>query len=398
MKGEERPVWIGCSGWNYRDWRELVYPKDLPARHWLEHYATLFDTVEVNATFYRLPSHAAVASWAEQTPPGFLFAVKASRFLTHVKRLTDLTRGVERFYERIEPLAGSGKLGPVLWQLPESFHRDDERLGCALERLPQGRHCFEFRHASWFSPDVYALLREHDSALVIGDHPERPFQQHELTAGWTYVRFHYGRRGRGGNYSERELEEWKRRLAGWRGRVEVFAYFNNDWGGYAVRNAQCLARGLTPRRRPGRRSGRSRAGRVRPGRRSPGRPGAAARWASVEGWWLEVRVYFATQHPSRALLAEAQAELNRLLLQAPADRLTGKEPMRNRPGATNSRSRTTVNTSSARGLVSERRSSQRAQHAVDRRQDAARHALASVLQLDREATAPGEQEEWRARA
>jgi uncharacterized protein YecE (DUF72 family) len=235
-----KPVRIGCSGWNYPHWRERVYPRGLPQRRWLEHYATLFDTVEVNSTFYRLPRRDAVAAWVQQTPRDFLFAVKASRFLTHMKRLTDMGRGVERFYERIEPLVDSPKMGPVLWQLPETFRRDDDRLASALERLPPGRHCFEFRHESWFARDVYALLREHDVALVIGDHPERPFQAHELTADWTFVRFHYGSRGRGGNYSDRELETWKRRLAAWRTRAEVFAYFNNDWEGYAVRNARWL--------------------------------------------------------------------------------------------------------------------------------------------------------------
>ncbi|MGH3029500.1 MAG: DUF72 domain-containing protein [Gaiellaceae bacterium] len=231
-----KSVRIGCSGWNYPHWRERVYPRGVPQRRWLEHYATLFDTVEVNSTFYRLPKRESVAAWVEQTPPDFLFAVKASRFLTHMKWLTDMGQGVERFYERIEPLLESPKLGPVLWQLPETFRRDDERLAFALERLPPGRHCFEFRHPSWFAEDVYAALRACGVALVIGDHPERPFQTHELTAGWTFVRFHYGSRGRNGNYSEGELETWKRRITQWRRRVEVFAYFNNDWEGYAVEN------------------------------------------------------------------------------------------------------------------------------------------------------------------
>jgi uncharacterized protein YecE (DUF72 family) len=233
-----RPIRVGCSGWNYPHWREVVYPRGLPARRWLE----------VNSTFYRLPSRDAVAAWVEQTPPGFLFAVKASRFLTHMKRLTDMGRGVERFYERIEPLVRSPKLGPVLWQLPENFHRDDERLAGALERLPAGRHCFEFRHPSWFVPEVYDLLREHGVALVIGDHPERPFQTHELTADWTFIRFHHGSRGRNGNYSERELETWRRRIDAWRQRVEVFAYFNNDWQGYAVRNGLWLKERLSDAR------------------------------------------------------------------------------------------------------------------------------------------------------
>jgi uncharacterized protein YecE (DUF72 family) len=235
-----RPIRVGCSGWNYPHWRERVYPKGLPSRRWLAHYAELFDTVEVNNTFYRLPQRESVAAWVAESPPGFLFAVKASRFLTHMKRLTDMGQGVRRFYERIEPLVESTKLGPVLWQLPENFHRDDERLAGALGRLPPGRHCFEFRHASWFCDEVYGLLRSHAVALVIGDHPERPFQTHELTAGWTFLRFHYGSRGRNGNYSERELEEWARRIESWRAEADIYAYFNNDWLGYAVKNGLWL--------------------------------------------------------------------------------------------------------------------------------------------------------------
>jgi uncharacterized protein YecE (DUF72 family) len=242
-----KAVWIGCSGWNYPDWRERVYPKGVPQRAWLEYYATLFDTVEVNNTFYRLPSRSAVAGWVERTPAEFVLTVKASRYLTHIKRLSDLEGGLARFYDAIEPLVESGKLGPVLWQLPANFHRSDERLASALERLPPGRHCFEFRHPSWFVPEVYGLLRERDAALVIGDEPKRPFQTHELTAGWTFVRFHRGRRGRNGNYSRTELEEWKRRIAAWRSEVDVYAYFNNDWEGYAVENARWLRKHLSER-------------------------------------------------------------------------------------------------------------------------------------------------------
>jgi uncharacterized protein YecE (DUF72 family) len=212
----------------------------MPPSRWLEHYATLFDTVEVNSTFYRLASRDAVARWVEQTPEHFLFTLKASRYLTHIKRLTKLGEGIEKFYERIEPLVGTPKMGPLLWQLPENFHRDDERLGAALASLPPGRHCFEFRHESWFVPEVYALLRDHGAALVVGDTPQRGFQTYEMTADWTFVRFHWGARGRRGNYSEAELEEWARRLEDWRERVEVFAYFNNDWEGFAVRNGLWL--------------------------------------------------------------------------------------------------------------------------------------------------------------
>ena len=239
-----KPVRIGCSGWNYQDWRERVYPKGCPPSRWLSYYSKLFDTVEVNSTFYRLASPKAVANWIEQTPPDFLFTLKASRYLTHIKRLSDLDQGIRRYYESVEPLVGSPKLGPVLWQLPENFHRDDERLANALDALPNGRHCFEFRHRSWFADPVYELLREHDVALVIGDHPERPFQTYEMTTDWTFVRFHYGKRGRRGNYSQAELETWAKRIARWRRRVEVLAYFNNDWEGFAVKNGLWMRKAL----------------------------------------------------------------------------------------------------------------------------------------------------------
>ncbi|MBV8561581.1 MAG: DUF72 domain-containing protein, partial [Actinobacteria bacterium] len=235
-----RPVRIGCSGWNYAHWRNGVfYPPRCPARRWLEVYAESFDTVEVNATFYRLPRVDAVAHWVERTPDGFTFAVKASRYLTHVKRLRDLGPGLETFLERIEPLLRSPKLGPLLWQLPPTFRADHDRLADALAQLPAGlRNCFEFRDPSWFVPETYALLREHGVALVIGDRPQvNWFQTHELTTDWTFVRFHGGTRGRRGNYSEGELREWADRIRGWSATHEVFAYFNNDWEGFAPRNA-----------------------------------------------------------------------------------------------------------------------------------------------------------------
>jgi uncharacterized protein YecE (DUF72 family) len=240
-----RPVRIGCSGWNYASWKDEFY-EGKPARLWLENYAQYFGTVEVNNTFYRLPLKTTVARWVDETPRNFVFAVKASRYLTHVKRLTDLDEGVRRYYERLEPLVRSPKLGPVLWQLPANFRRDDERLAGALQALPPGRHCFEFRHASWFVEPVYELLREHGAALVIGDRPEvKEFQAHEFTTDWTYVRFHYGSRGRRGNYSEAELEEWAHRFEAWRRKLEIFAYFNNDWEVFAVRNALWLKRRLS---------------------------------------------------------------------------------------------------------------------------------------------------------
>jgi uncharacterized protein YecE (DUF72 family) len=198
----------------------------------------------VNNTFYRLPSRDAVAGWSKQTPTGFEFTVKASRYLTHIKRLKFGAGGASRLFEALEPIAAAGKLGPILWQFPASFERDDDRLSAAFDVLPPGRHCFEFRHPSWFAPGVYELLSRHDAALVIGDHPQWPFQARRLTTDWTLVRLHYGRRGRNGNYSDRELATWVRRIAQWRRRAEVFVYLNNDWRGYAVRNALWLKQRL----------------------------------------------------------------------------------------------------------------------------------------------------------
>ena len=239
-----RPVRIGCSGWVYGDWRGVLYPEGLPQRRWLERYAEVFDTVEVNNTFYRLPSRDAVAGWDEHTPGSFEFTVKASRYLTHIKRLKFGAEGASRLFDALEPISATGKLGPVLWQFPANFQRDDDRLAAAFDVLPPGRHCFEFRHPSWFAPGVYEVLSRHGAALVIGDHPKWPFQARELTADWTLIRLHYGRRGRKGNYSEGELATWVRRIAQWRRRAEVFVYLNNDWRGFAVRNALYLKRRL----------------------------------------------------------------------------------------------------------------------------------------------------------
>jgi uncharacterized protein YecE (DUF72 family) len=240
-----KPIRIGCSGWNYQTWRGgEFYPKGLPPTRWLEHYSRVFDTVEVNSTFYRLAKPKAVARWLEQTPEDFVFALKASRYLTHVKRLTNMGDSVKRFYEAIEPLVGSPKLGPIVWQLPPNFKRDEARLEAALAALPDGRHCFEFRHPTWFTDNVYAMLRAYGVALVIGDRKGLEFQTHEMTTDWTLVRFHHGHRGRRGNYSKSELEEWAQRFEQWRRRVEIYAYFNNDWEVFAPRNALWLRRRL----------------------------------------------------------------------------------------------------------------------------------------------------------
>lgn len=231
-------VRIGCSGWSYAHWRGRLYPREGPTSRWLGIYADAFDTVELNATFYRLPRREAVARWAEATPPGFCFAVKASRYLTHVRRLAEVRSGVSTLLERLEPLRASGKLGPVLWQLPPTFHRDDERLARALGDLPPGRHALEVRHASWHAEDVYALLREHRVALVVADHASIPAAPWVDAAGWWYLRFHHGRRGRRGRYSDAELRGWSERIRAASG--DVYAYFNNDWEGFAVDNARTL--------------------------------------------------------------------------------------------------------------------------------------------------------------
>jgi uncharacterized protein YecE (DUF72 family) len=243
---EVHRVRIGCSGWNYAHWRDGVfYPPGCPARRWLSYYAEHFDTVEVNSTFYRLPRRDAVARWAEQTPPEFLFAVKVSRYLTHVKRLREIDVHLPLLLERIAPLADAGKLGPLLWQLPPTFVRDDHRLKEALDALPSDlRHAVEFRHESWFARAPLELLVAHDVALVVGDRPGSPGPDRpEPTADFAFVRFHHGRRGRRGNYSDTELDDWAQTLDAWARRGEVYAYFNNDWEGFAPRNAAAV-RGL----------------------------------------------------------------------------------------------------------------------------------------------------------
>ena len=232
---------VGCSGWSYEDWRGPVYG-DRPARAWLATYAERFDTVEVNATFYRLPDRRTAATWAGETPPGFAFAVKVSRFLTHVKRLRETATHLPLLLDRIEPLARAGKLGPLLWQLPPTFLRDDERLERALADSPPGlRHAIELRHASWLADDVLHLLQAHNAALVLADRPGGgQLPGDEPTADFVYIRFHQGTRGRRGNYSRTELRDWAGRIRRWASRRDVFAYFNNDWKGFAPANASTL--------------------------------------------------------------------------------------------------------------------------------------------------------------
>jgi uncharacterized protein YecE (DUF72 family) len=231
---------VGCSGWSYPHWRGVVYPLQGSTTHWLSRYAEALDTVEVNATFYRLPRVEVVERWATVTGQEFCFAVKASRYATHIRRLRDVSDAAARLEERVAPLRKASKLGPVLWQLPGNFARDDERLAAVLRALPEGRHAFEFRHPSWFDPKVYALLARRRVALVAADRAPAPPSPWVETTSWAYVRFHAGR-GRAGNYTDAQIREWAGRIAEAPG--DVYAYFNNDWQGFAFRNA-CRLREL----------------------------------------------------------------------------------------------------------------------------------------------------------
>jgi uncharacterized protein YecE (DUF72 family) len=236
----QRPVRIGCSGWSYDSWRGTFYPEALPRHRWLERYADTFDTVELNTTFYRLPTIAAVAGWAKQVPPGFLFAVKASRYLTHVRRLRDIGDGWARLRERIDPLAQANVLGPILWQLPANFAHDGARLSALFELRGPERHVVEFRNASWLTADVVHRLRTHGLALALGDDARRELPVVGPAGHPAYVRLHYGRRGRRGRYSPAELDRWAAAITRWRSDAEVFVYFNNDWEAFAVQNARDL--------------------------------------------------------------------------------------------------------------------------------------------------------------
>ena len=225
---------IGTSGYQYRHWRGVLYPEGLAQRRWLERYAALFDTVELNATFYRLPSPEAVERWRDAVPPGFTFAVKGSRYLTHMKRLLDAGAGLRRFFRPVARLGA--KLGPVLWQLPPQLKPDLPRLDRFLSRLPAGRHAVEFRDPGWYSDETCDVLDAHGAAFCEHDAVERPAPR--LTGGFRYVRFH-GTTGRyTGRYGAAALRPFAESYLASRTRGrDVFVYFNNDLGGHAVRDA-----------------------------------------------------------------------------------------------------------------------------------------------------------------
>ena len=235
---------VGCSGWQYKHWKGDFYPAALPQRQWLEYYARHFDTVEVNNSFYRLPPEGVFESWRARTPARFLFSVKASRFLTHMKKLKDPEEPVARLFSRAVELRR--KLGPVLYQLPKQMPKNVERLSAFLDVLPERvRHVIEFREPSWYDEQVMRLLRQHNVALCLHDMPgaETP---RVLTARFTYVRFH-GATGRyNGAYSTDALQRWAEWLVA--SAVPAFVYFNNDIGGHAPRDAKKIIELLTARK------------------------------------------------------------------------------------------------------------------------------------------------------
>ena len=230
---------IGCSGWTYKDWTGPFYPAGTKDRERLEYYAGRFDTTEINASFYRLPSEATVEGWARRAPAGFVFAWKVSRFITHNKKLKDCADSVALVFGRMAPLGDH--CGPALIQLPPQLRRNDARLADFLKLLPPGgRHAFEFRHPSWYDPAVFRMLADHGAALCISDHHSAP-SPWEVTASWVYLRGH-GPGGRyHGRYPQVELRAWADRIRGWRGEGrDVYVYFDNDIKSAAPFDAEAL--------------------------------------------------------------------------------------------------------------------------------------------------------------
>jgi uncharacterized protein YecE (DUF72 family) len=238
-------LWIGTSGWQYRDWRGPFYPERLPQTRWLEHYASRFRCVEVNNAFYRLPERSTFASWREQTPDGFLVAVKASRYLTHIKRLRDPQEPVDRLMDRAAALGD--RLGPLLLQLPPTLKADPELLdGCLAAFAEHGRDvrvAVEPRHLSWWTDEVRSVLCQRNAALCWADR-RGPITPLWATADWGYVRFHEGQASSPPTaYGRQALASWLPRIRkGWPSSADVFCFFNNDHAAAAPRNAETLER------------------------------------------------------------------------------------------------------------------------------------------------------------
>jgi len=237
-----RRFWVGTSGWVYGHWSGAFYPRELRQRDWFGFYAERFSTVEINNTFYRLPKEAAWRQWDRQAASDFHYAVKGSRYITHIKRLRDCEEPLETFTGRARLLGEH--LGPVLWQLPPQLRRDLDRLEAFLSLLPRDqRHVFEFRRRDWFERETFVTLRRYNVAFCTYQRgrEETPL---EATTDIAYVRFHGSARGKGGRYSDRELADWASRLRSLPEDVrDVYVYFNNDAYGNAIDNAETL-RGL----------------------------------------------------------------------------------------------------------------------------------------------------------
>jgi uncharacterized protein YecE (DUF72 family) len=236
---------VGCSGWEYKHWRGDFYPATLPRTRWFEHYASIFDTVEINNTFYRLPEECTFAQWAARAPARFVYAVKASRFLTHMKKLKDPEEPIARLFGRMRPLRRH--LGPVLYQLPPGWKLDRDRLEHFLQVLPRGvRHVMEFRDTSWYADDVAAMLDRYGVALCLHD-MRGSATARERIGPFVYVRFHGATGHYNGGYSRERLQSWAEWLrAQCADGNDVYAYFNNDVGGHAPRDAVTLRNLLEP--------------------------------------------------------------------------------------------------------------------------------------------------------
>lgn len=230
---------IGTSGFHYDHWKGVFYPWGLPKAKWLEFYAQHFSTLELNNSFYHLPSERAFTNWREGSPPGFLFTVKASRLITHLRKLRNIDEALANFLARARLL--DEKLGPILFQLPPMLHRNPALLESFLEMLPRDlHHVFEFRHPSWFHPEMYALLERYQAAFCVFDMPGMTTPV-LATADPAYVRFHGGSSLYASCYTDEELHAWAGRIEELgQGRDAVYIYFNNDAEGFAVQNAKTL--------------------------------------------------------------------------------------------------------------------------------------------------------------
>jgi len=239
--GTRGAVHIGTSGWHYKHWLGPFYPEKLPASKMLEFYARHFDTVELNNTFYRLPVESGVEKWRTTAPPGFCFAAKGSRFITHMKKLKDPQLAIERYFERVDLL--KSKLGPIVFQLPPFWELDTERLAAFLRALPKRhRYAFEFRNPTWHTEPVYRLLRKHNAAFCIFEIAGFA-SQFPITADHTYVRLHGPDGAYQGSYSDSVLREWADRIEDWREKLKaIYIYFDNDQAAHAVANALTLKR------------------------------------------------------------------------------------------------------------------------------------------------------------